>query len=96
MSTYMINWAAVNEVLDQLTTVQTEIETLNEQFASGNTAALAGWDSSVKELFDANKAQWNQATANMGALAQQAQSAAASCRDDYVSAVNYGTQLWSK
>ncbi|MGW2282953.1 hypothetical protein [Streptomyces sp. NPDC001770] len=96
MPTYMISWGAVNEVLDQLTTVQAEIDSLNEQFAAGGTAALSGWDSSVKELFDANKAQWNQATVNMRALAAQAQRAAASCREDYVSAVDRGTQLWSR
>ncbi|MGW1468181.1 hypothetical protein ACWCPT_27995 [Streptomyces sp. NPDC002308] len=95
MPTHMISWGAVNEVLDQLTTVQTEIDSLNARFTEGDTAALGGWDGSVKELFDANKAQWNQATVNMRTLAAQARQAAASCRDDYVSAVNRSARLWS-
>lgn len=96
MPTYMINWGAVNEVLDRLTLVQTEIKALGEQFASDHTVAVSGWDSSVKELFDANKDQWNQATANMRCFAAQAQRVVSSYRDDYVTAVTHGTPLWNK
>ncbi|MFD9391141.1 hypothetical protein ACFWBB_10530 [Streptomyces sp. NPDC060000] len=96
MPTYTINWAAFNEVLEQLTTVQNEISTLNQEFASGNTSALSEWQSSVKELFDAHKTEWNTATAEMERLAKDAQIAAAQCREEYAGAVKYGTQLWGR
>jgi uncharacterized protein YukE len=91
---YMVNWAAFNEVLEQLTNVQNEIDELNREFNSGNTTALSEWESDVKELFDAHKKEWNQAASAMQELAKAAQAAAAQCREEYAAAHNYGTQLW--
>ncbi|MFF8880689.1 hypothetical protein [Streptomyces flaveolus] len=95
MATYTVNWAALNEVLEQLTVVQNEINTMNSEFNTQNTSALNEWQSSVKEAFDAHKTEWNRATANMESLAKQAQTAAEQCREEYQNAVRYGMQLWS-
>lgn len=92
--TYAVDWQAFNETLDQLSTVQTEINELNQQFASGNTKALSGWISDVKELFDQRKINWNETVAQMQEQAAAAQKAAAQCREEYLQAHNYGVKTW--
>ncbi|GAA4806774.1 hypothetical protein [Streptomyces ziwulingensis] len=94
MPTYTVNWAAFNEVLEQLTVLQNEVNTLNAGFAQGNSSALTEWDSEAREAFEVRRQAWNDATKNMELLAGQAQTAAAKCREEYQHAVQYGTQLW--
>ncbi|MFB0619633.1 hypothetical protein [Streptomyces sp. AGS-58] len=92
--TYAVDWQAFNETLTQLSTVQKEINELNDAFAGGNTKALEGWVSEVKELFDQHKINWNQTVTEMQAQAAAAQKAADQCREEYLQAHNYGVKTW--
>ncbi|GGS99441.1 hypothetical protein [Streptomyces cinerochromogenes] len=92
---YAVDWQAFNETLDQLNTVQSEINELNQQFAGGNTKALSGWISDVKELFDQRKINWGDTVTQMQQQAAAAQKAAALCRDEYLDAHNFGVKTWA-
>jgi ABC-type transporter Mla subunit MlaD len=92
--TYAVDWGAFNETLTQLSTVQSEINELNQQFGSGNTQALTGWISDVKDLFDQHKLNWNQTVADMQTQAAAAQKAADQCREEYLQARTFGMKTW--
>ncbi|GGS62873.1 hypothetical protein AB0E75_22445 [Streptomyces griseoviridis] len=96
MPTYTVNWAAFNEVLDQLSVLQKEINTLNAQYSSGNSSALQEWTSEARDAFHASELQWTTAASSMEQQAALVQQTADKCRDEYQHAVQYGTQLWSK
>ncbi|MGW1161205.1 hypothetical protein ACWD5Q_35155 [Streptomyces sp. NPDC002513] len=91
---YAVDWGAFNEVLEQLSAVQHEINALDQQFAGGNTSALSGRLSDVEDLFNQHEVNWNQTVTEMQAQAAAVQKAADRCREEYLQACNYGVRIW--
>ncbi|WP_320779628.1 hypothetical protein [Streptomyces sp. CRN 30] len=96
MPTYTVNYGAFNEVIEQLQVLQTEIDTLNEHYSSGNADALAEWNNQAKELWEARKTEWVTAANAMKEQAKAVQVAADNCRQEYQSTSLAVAGLWAK
>ncbi|MFJ3671192.1 hypothetical protein ACIPSE_32505 [Streptomyces sp. NPDC090106] len=96
MPTYVIDWQAFNEVIEQLGILQQEIDSLNTEFTSGNSSALSEWTSEAKDAFETRRVDWTNAATAMHGQAAAVQKAADDCREEYQAARAYGVRLWSK
>jgi WXG100 family type VII secretion target len=95
MTTYTVNMSNVSEVVEQMSSIAAQINTLVQDLDSSTQSSLAEWTSSARDVFNQCKAKWDAAAADMSVQAQNASASLGSINENYALAEKQGSQLWS-
>jgi len=94
MVTYSVNIPTVQQIAGEMGTLSTYIQNLLDDLESSTAQSLAQWQSAARDTYNAAKAIWDQACADMAVQAAKAQSSLSSIGDNYTLAEQQGAGLW--
>lgn len=96
MATYSLSFAGLEETVQQIGTISTQIEDTLTQLNSGTLRAITEWESGARTEFDNTRAVWSQAASDMVTQAHAAQVALNAIIAEYGNGENYGIKLWNR
>ncbi|WP_327425559.1 WXG100 family type VII secretion target (plasmid) [Streptomyces sp. NBC_01527] len=94
MPTYTVQMDKVEYVVGEMAAISTKIQETLSVLDNGAKMHLSEWTSDARSTYDAAKAKWDAAAADMVAQAQKATSALGTINDAYRAGEKQGISLW--
>jgi ESAT-6 family protein len=96
MATYTVNMSNVQAVAEEMGAIARYIQGLLEELDNGALQNLSEWTSSARDAYNAAKAKWDAAAAQMVVQANNAQNSLSQINDAYANAEYQGLGLWGQ
>ncbi|ARH93631.1 MULTISPECIES: WXG100 family type VII secretion target [Streptomyces] len=96
MPTYTVNFAQVDHVTEEMTTISRNISNMLSSLDASARQHLAEWTSAAQTAYAENKAKWDTAAADMVQQATNAGNALQEIRASYSQAEGTNSSMWSR
>ena len=94
MPTYTVQMQSVANVVEEMTQVAQQIQTLVDNLDSETQSSLADWTSAARDVYNQARAKWDNAARDMGTQAGNASAILNEINNSYQSAENRGVSMW--
>lgn len=94
MTTYTVNVSQLAEIAGEMGQIARNIQSHLEELDNASLQNLAEWTSAARDAYNAAKAKWDAAAADMVTQAANAQASLATIGGNYQQAERVGMSLW--
>ncbi|NEA68934.1 hypothetical protein [Streptomyces sp. SID12488] len=94
MSTYSVNMSNVSTVVEEMSSISTNIKTMLDSLAQDTTVNLAEWTSEARESYNVCKLSWDNAAAAMVNQAVRAHTSLGGINANYGTSEVQGRKMW--
>ncbi|MEW2113719.1 hypothetical protein AB0945_00710 [Streptomyces sp. NPDC005474] len=94
MSTYSVNMSNVNTVVEEMSSISTNIKTMLDSLAQDTSVNLAEWTSEARESYNVCKLSWDNAATSMVNQAVRAHTSLSGINTNYGASESRGRQMW--
>jgi WXG100 family type VII secretion target len=96
MATYTVSHAQMQDVIDRMGVVNGNINDLIDHLNTSTAGSLSEWTSDARDHYNASRAAWNNAAAQMNEHLARAQASLGSISEGYRAAEVQGSNMWQE
>jgi uncharacterized protein YukE len=94
MATYSVNMSNLNTVVEEMSSISTNIQAMLDGLAQDTTVNLAEWTSEARDSYTACKLSWDNAAAAMVKQAVKAHTSLSVINGNYGTSEVQGRKMW--
>lgn len=94
MADYSLSFAGLENAVSEMNRISSQIESFLNELQNGTMKSILEWESGARDLFDQQRAVWEQGANDMVTQAHNAQTALSHIHGHYVDGENGGCKIW--